>query len=152
NECKVTNVFIKRYNDPAPTEPKDARQVVFQFCVSEQVCDIFFNAPDGLRGRYWQSPTHGFVATRNLIGELSERLLSFAQINPPVPCAKAAPMKLDSIAASLSAPSAKIWPCERDNQGENLLLKVPPATQLIIPRWIENELHASFNAGMWRRT
>jgi hypothetical protein len=54
-ECKITHISVARYRDPAPDEPKDARQVVFRFCVSEQACDIFFNAPDGLRGRYWQS-------------------------------------------------------------------------------------------------
>jgi hypothetical protein len=47
-------------------EAKDARQIVFVISISPNTCDLFYNAPDGLRARYWQSPDHGHEATRHL--------------------------------------------------------------------------------------
>jgi hypothetical protein len=141
-ERQVMHVKLKRYQDPAPGEPKDAQQVVFLIRVGDETCDVLYNAPDGLRGRYWQSPDHGFMATRHLIG----RLLP-AQ-NPPTPIGKTAPMFAKDIRASLEAPSAKIWPRERDDNGISLFAD----RQLMVPRWHGNEQHGSFNKGMWRQT
>jgi hypothetical protein len=152
NECEITGVLIEPYDAPAPGEPKNARQVVFRFRVSHEACDLFFNAPDGLRGRYWQSPDHGLAATRHLIDGLSAKLSSYATRNPPTPLGKAAPMAIEGIAASLSAPSAKIWLRERDDKNEFQLLELPPENQLIVRRWLENESQAPINKGMWRRT
>lgn len=150
-ECEITRATIKPYDAPARGEPKDARQIVFRFRVSKETCDLFFNAPDGLRGRYWQSPDHGFAATRLLINELSAQLTSYAEHNPPMAKGKAAAMGTSDIIASLSAHSAKIWPLERDDNTDLLLIEPPVEKQLIVPRWIENESHSP-SKGMWRCT
>jgi len=151
-ECEITGALIEPYQAPARGEPKDARQVVFRFRVSKEACDLFFNAPDGLRGRYWQSPDHGFAATRHLIDELSALLNSHAKHSPPTASGKAAAMGTEDIIASLSAPSGKIWLRERDDNSDLLLIEPPAEKQLIVPRWIENESHSPINKGMWRRT
>jgi hypothetical protein len=31
--------------------------------VGHVTCDLLYNAPDGLRGRYWQSRDHGIMAS-----------------------------------------------------------------------------------------
>jgi hypothetical protein len=147
-ESHVMHVKLKRYRDPAPGEPKDARQVVFLIRVGDETTlDLLYNAPDGLRGRYWQSPDHGFMATRHLIGKLLPALISFADENPPTPIGKAAPMAAKDIGASLEAPSAKVWPQERDDNGAWLFA----ADQLMVTRWRENEDHAP-TKDMWRQT
>lgn len=147
-ELHIIHAAIVPYKTPARDEPKDARQIIFLIQVSEEVCDFLYNAPDGLRGRYWQSPDHGFAATGHLIRLLSPALLSFAEQNQPPPSAKAAPMNLRDIRASLEAPSAKIWPRERDNNRELLFT----GQHLGVPRWAKNEEHAEINRGEWRKT
>ncbi|WP_334398841.1 hypothetical protein [Bradyrhizobium sp. AZCC 2289] len=145
---KIIRVAVEPYRTPAPGEPKNARQALFLICVGDETCDLFYNGRDGLRARYWQSPDHGFGATRYLIGNLMSSLISFAENNVPIPVGKAAPMASEEIKASLDAPSAKIWPRERDDNGNSLLAD----HQLLVLRWEENEPHASINKGMWRRT
>jgi len=145
---KIIRVAIEPYRMPAPGEPKNARQVLFLVCVGDETCDLFYNARDGLRARYWQSPDHGFSATRYLIDNLMSSLISFAESNPPIPVGKAAPMASKDIKTSLEAPSAKIWPLERDDNGTSLLVN----HQLMVSRWEENELRASINKGMWRNS
>ena len=67
DEAVVTEAWVEPYNSPPPGVPKNAaRQIIYRLSVSEQTLDIFFNAPDGLRGRYYQGPDHGFEATRRL--------------------------------------------------------------------------------------
>jgi hypothetical protein len=105
-------------------------------------------APDGLRARYWQSPDHGFSATGHLIGRLVPMLISSAEQTPPTRDSKTTPMTIDDIRASLEAPSAKIWPRERADDKQTLLLV---HHQLMVRRWHENEEHAP-NGDMWRRT
>jgi hypothetical protein len=146
---QIIRVGIKPYKTPAHGEAKDARQAIFLIRVGEEICDLLYNAPDGLRGRYWQSPDHGFEATTHLIATLSWKLIAFADANPPSPIGKAAPMTSKDIATSLAAPSAKIWPRER-NDNETLFLL--PEHQLLVPRWVENEQHAIINKGEWRKT
>jgi hypothetical protein len=147
---QVIRVGIKPYNTPARGEAKDARQAIFLIRVGEEICDLLYNAPDGLRGRYWQSPDHGFGASTHLIDTLSRKLIAFADANPPTPIGKAAPMTSKDFAASLAAPSAKIWPRERNDKDESLLLLTEH--QLLVPRWRENERHAVINKGEWRKT
>ena len=81
-EMKIIRVAIEPYRMPAPGEPKNARQVLFLICVGDETCDLFYNARDGLRARYWQSPDHGFGATRHLIDNLMSPLISFAVPDP----------------------------------------------------------------------
>jgi len=147
-EMKIIRVAIEPYRMPSPGELKNARQVLFLICVGDETCDLFYNARDGLRARYWQSPDHGFGATRHLIDNLMPPLISFAESNPPIPIGKAAPMASKDIKTSLEAPSAKIWPRERDDDGTSLLTD----HQLMVLRWEENGPHASINKGLWRRT
>lgn len=148
-EMRIIHGEIEPYETPAPGEPKKGvRQVIFLICVGDDTCDLLYNAPDGLRGRYWQSPDHGFGATKHLIGRLLPPLVSFAAQTPPTCNGSAVPMTLDDIRASLESPSAKIWPRERDDNGDTLLVD----HQLSVPRWIANEQHASINKGAWRRT
>jgi hypothetical protein len=149
SETQIIGVRIEPYGMPAPGEPKDARQIVFQVRVDHETCDLFYNAPDGLRGLYWQSPDHGAHATRHVIAALLPALMTFAKQNPPPPIGKAAPMIPEDIKASLVAPSAKIWPRERDDTDDLLLAADQP---LVVPRWCENEQRAFINKGMWRRT
>jgi hypothetical protein len=77
-EMKIIRVSVKPYEMPAPGEPKDARdarQIIFLLGVADETCDLLFNAPDGLRGRYWQSPDHGVDATKYLIRQLAKTRL-----------------------------------------------------------------------------
>ncbi|MER8809231.1 hypothetical protein [Mesorhizobium australicum] len=57
-------------------------------------------------------------------------------------------MSIEDIRCSLAAPSAKLWPRERDDNDEPLLIE----QELQVPRWLENEQHVQVNKGMWRRT
>ncbi len=150
DEAVVTEAWVEPYNSPPPGVPKNAaRQIIYRLSVSEQTLDIFFNAPDGLRGRYYQGPDHGFEATRRLIDALTSKLLAYAEQHPPMPRKKAAPMGLECIAASLSRPSAKIWP--REWGATYLLIVPPPDEQLVVARWLANEAAGGDNKGMWRR-
>jgi hypothetical protein len=149
-KANVNRVWIERYETPAPGEPNDARRVCFFVGVGKQACDLLYNAPDGLRGRYWQSPDLGFLATKYLINALKPALMGFAIRNPPRPAPKAAGMDLTQVKASLEAPSAKVWVREKDDKGD-LLLKATKGSQLMVRRWLENEKEAA-NKDMWRRT
>ncbi|MGX1353010.1 hypothetical protein AB7M49_006619 [Bradyrhizobium elkanii] len=145
---QMLRVLVKPYETPEHGEPKNARQVAFLSRADPQACDLLFNAPDGLRGRYWQSPDHGFLATKHLIGELMPALKRFAMAEPPGPCTEAAEMTIADIVASLAAPSAKVWPREFDDD-RNWLLK---ADKLTIRRWAENEMQAEAHLAFWRRS
>ena len=148
-ETTVIRSTICPYESPASDEPKQARkarQIIFLIQGGHETCDLLYNAPDGLRGRYWQSPDHGSAATRHLINTLAPTLAAFAERTPPAATGKAAPMTIDDIRASLNAPSAKVWPWEGE-QRERLLIE----HQLMVPRWRESEAHAQVNKRMWRR-
>jgi hypothetical protein len=147
-EAQVVRGVVEPYRMPVRGEPKEARQIVFLFRIRAETCDILYNAPDGLRARYWQSPDHGSSANSSLIGALLVKLLTAAERNPPSCDTKITPMTPDDVRASLRAPSAKVWPRERDDQKTSLLVD----QELIVPRWQENERHAEINKGMWRRT
>lgn len=113
NELEVVGCRIKPFTSPAKGEPKDARQVIFRTQVTKETNDLLWNARDGLRARYWQSPGHGDDATRRLVLALSPKLLASVEQNLPPPSGKAAPMTLEDIEASLELVSAKSWPLER---------------------------------------
>jgi hypothetical protein len=103
-ETQIIGGEIKPYKNPARGETKEARQVIFRVRVSHQTSDLLYNAPDGLRARYWQSPDHGFLATRHLISMLLPALILFAERNPVTPICKAVPIELKDIRTSLEAP------------------------------------------------
>jgi hypothetical protein len=148
-EFEIIAKTVEPYRDHPPgeaREAKKARQGIFLISVSPKTCDLFYNAPDGLRARYWQSPDHGCVATKHLIGQLLPLLI--AEKNPATCDPKVVPMTRDDIEASLVAPSAKIWLRERDDNQDSLLFD----DQLLVPRWKENEQHAHVNIGFWRRS
>ena len=129
--------ITKYWPDPLRDKPKgfpDFDQVCFRLHVGNEAFDLFHNAPDGLRGRYWQRPDLGFLATRHLIDALNAKLLAYAKNNGPVLRGSAREMKVDEVGASLNAPSAKVWVRERDEHGNNMIApKNEPA--LLIPRW-----------------
>jgi hypothetical protein len=148
-ESQIVCARIEPYRDRPSSVPRDVRQIIFVIRVSQQACDQFYNAPDGLRGRYWQSPDHGLVATRYLIGKLMPELLSFVEQNPPRPPKKISRMTSEEIQASLQAPSAKFWPREKDATGE--LLLAGEDAGLVVPRWAQNEQYGE-QKGMWRKS
>ncbi len=143
SRIEITEVSIKPYCRPDRGEPEDARQVIFVIRVEPKTCDLVYNAPDGLRGRYWQSPDDGFLATRQIIDGVLHDLISFAERNPPEPIGKAAPMNRCDIRVSLTCPSAKVWPYEK---GTSFLTNY---YELKVKRWFD--ISASETA-MWRRT
>jgi hypothetical protein len=146
-EMHVVHFKLKPYKDPGIGEARDARQVIFLFRISLETCDLLYNAADGLRGRYWQSPDHGFCATRHLLSAMTSVFLDFAKRNDPVGKCRAADMTAHDMRASLEAPSAKVWPRERSENGDSLF----ESHDLIVRRWDANDL-ASPSQGMWRRT
>lgn len=135
---------IEPYRDRAPeddqNEARRARQAILVAKIDHKTCNLLFNAPDGMRGRYWQSPEHGFLATRHLISNLLPKLLAFAEQNTLEIIDKAEPMTLDEMRTSLELPTAKVWPIEKWENGA-----------LIVKRWVENEKGAP-SGGMWRRS
>jgi hypothetical protein len=135
--------------EPYRTGARDGRQIIFVVRVAPQTCDLLYSAPDGLRGRYWQSPDHGYTATRQLIDGLLSKLMSFADQHPPAP-PKKYPMSADDVRASLEAVSAKIWPRERDDGGNFTLIE--GEEYVMVRRWKENEDRAEINRGFWRRS
>jgi hypothetical protein len=146
SETTVISATICPYRDPAPGEKtKNARQVVFLVGIGKETCDLLYNAPDGLRGRYWQSPDHGSAATRYLISTLMPSLLAFADEAPPNITDDAAPMTIEDIRESLGAPSAKVWPWEGKDR-ERLLIE----HQLMVPRWRDSEARGPSKV-LWRR-
>ncbi len=136
----------KRYCD-APLGEKDGRQIVIVVRCELQTCDLLYNAPDGMRGRYWQSPDLGFAATKHLISGLLPRLMSFAVKHPPTPPESVAQMSVEDINVSLECMSAKVWPRETDN-GKWLL----EDDRLEVPRWRDNEAFAKKYVGWWRKS
>ncbi|WP_440642025.1 hypothetical protein ACSHT2_13685 [Bradyrhizobium sp. PUT101] len=130
----------------APRGEEDGRQIIFVLRSDQQTCDLFYNAPDGLRGRYWQSPDHGFAATRQLINGLLPKLTSE---RPPAPPEreKCAPMGFEDIRASLEGLSAKVWPRERADRGGPLWVE----DHLKVLRWEQNE-RDGVKGRQWRRS
>jgi hypothetical protein len=128
--------------EKAPVEgPKDFRQIYFLIRVREQDYDLFYNAPDGLRGRYWQTPDAGFLATRYLIDLLTLTLVNCAKARPPKCCdpkkaKNISEMTVDDVRTSLRAPSAKVWVREKDDTKQKISQGGP---ELNVARWAQNE-------------
>jgi hypothetical protein len=145
SQAQVRKNWIKPYRD-APEELKNYRQACFRVFVGYQNCDLIYNAPDGLRGRYWQSPDIGFLATRHLIGALKPKLLEFTKDNPAKifpPNTNIKEMTIDEVRASLDAISAKVW------VRENISYDRP---QLTVRRWELNENVLGGKGILWRWT
>jgi hypothetical protein len=145
-EAKIINSKIEPYRRPPPGATKDvvsARQVIFVIRVDRETCDLLYSARDGLRARYWRSPDHGIAATTRLIRLLLLKLLLSAEESPAICKPGTLPMSLGDIEASLKAPSAKIWPRENDDNGNDLLLD----DKLFVPRWADNDRHGDWRLG-----
>jgi hypothetical protein len=141
--AQVTNGQIRPYMDLDEDDPKDAhdaRQAIFVLKMDCKACDLLYHAPDGMRGRYWQSPDHGFLATKHLISNLLPMLLSFAENNTMETLGNAASMSQSEVQQSLELPSAKAWPVERNWMDD----------RLIVRRWVDNELKHPWQTA-WRR-
>lgn len=148
DDATIVRATVKSYKNPPshPKEARQARQIIFLVrAVTKacEACDLLYNAPDGLRGRYWQSSDHGFEATRYLIRKLLPALRSFAEANPPTLLCGATMMSVEDMLASLNAPSAKVWPREFDDDHKWLFADQP----LVVSRWQKNA-----PTGMWRQT
>ncbi|MCK1303900.1 hypothetical protein IVB33_39910 [Bradyrhizobium sp. 24] len=128
----------------APGDEEDGRQIIFVVRAAPQTSDLLYNAPDGMRGRYWQSPDHGFAATKHLIDGLLPKLMSD---EPPAPPEKCAPMSVEDIKASLEGLSAKVWPRERDDARKPLWVE----DQLKVLRWEQSEQDVG-KGRQWRRS
>lgn len=147
-ELRVLEGFIR----PSENTHEGARQAIFRVKTNSQAYDLLYNAPDGLRGRYWQSPDLGFAATRYLIDLLKPTLLEFAHANPlQLESNKrgSAKMHLTDVQISLEATSAKVWVRERDNAG-NLIIAGGP--ELVVERWQTNESDPRGKGRAWRYT
>jgi hypothetical protein len=145
-EVKIINSRIERYRRPQPGATKDvvsARQVIFVVRVDPKTCDLLYSGRDGLRARYWQGADHGIAATRHLIRLLLPKLLLSTEESPPTCKAGSLPMSLEDIEASLKAPSAKIWPRENEDNGNDLLL----ADKLFVPKWADADRHGDWQLG-----
>jgi hypothetical protein len=90
--------------------------------------------------------TNQTAATRHIIGQLMPALMTYANKYPPS-CDGVIPIGTNDIEASLAAPSAKVWPRERDDSGSSLFVD----DQLMVSRWHRNQNHATNNIGMWRK-
>lgn len=149
-EAKVQRVEIRPFESTRDKQEKTARQIVFRVKVSSKNCDLFYNAPDGLRGRYWQSPDAGFLATRCFIDVVKSALLYWAKDATPTKVGnRTRAMSIDEMQASLDASTAKVWPCETDWDGNQMPYKGKP--QLSVRRWELNEATGP-KGPLWRWT
>jgi len=135
---------MERYKDPPKGMPKEiyqeTYQAVFQVRTDLMVYDLIYNAPDGLRGRYWQSPDRGYLATRLLIESLKEKLLDFAR-RSPLKREDGAEAKVEDVIASLNASSAKVWIRERDENRNPVIGEKCP--EIVVRRWAASERNAT---------
>jgi hypothetical protein len=153
HDAEITRAWVEPFRTPPKSISPETRQICFQLRVSSRAYDLFFNAPDGLRGRYWQSPEIGDRATRHLLDTLnrkfSEHLVRMpASVRPP-----ARPMLECDVCTSLEASSAKVWVNERDDSGNSKIdLSLPH--QLRVARWIRNEADSccTSTVSLWRWT
>jgi hypothetical protein len=128
----VTSMAAKGYQMPpreAPKTASKARQCIFEIECSSMSCDLLYNAPDGLRGRYWQGRAEGDAASRFLIDQIAPSLVVHTASAPDEL------METRDVQRSLNAGSAKIWPRERDAATSSLLVRQP----LLVPRWAAHE-------------
>lgn len=149
-ESVICHVLVEPYDTHPPSVPKETRRVRFRASISHKTYDLLFNAPDGLRGRYWQSPDEGASVTRRLIHGLEDKLLAYAASNAPILISPAKTMDLAEMSASLNASSAKVWVRERDDNNNYIGTTVGP--QLKVRRWHQNETADGSKGQLWRWT
>lgn len=150
-EAQIRQAWIDPCQDRPPVAPANARRVCFRIEISQKTYDLFYNAPDGLRGLYWQGPDVGFLATKHLIGALKPKLIRFLKKNPLPEACEAAAMTLQEIELSLDGPSAKVWVREKDDAG-NTMIAVTANPQLEVCRWAQNEKEIGSKGPLWRWT
>jgi hypothetical protein len=134
---RVAPAEIRAFRSAPRRSPEArARQIVIRVALDDpRACDLFYNARDGLRGQYWQAPEAGDRATRYLIDQLMPLLMESVSNEPPVEVdKKIEPMPGHQIEQSLREPSAKIWPSERDAQGQ-VDISFEGKPQLFVRRW-----------------
>ena len=149
---------IRGWIEDYETAPKKMRRVTFRGCfavtVDLEAYDHLYNAPDGLRGRYWQSPDRGFLATRFLIDLLTPNLPQgnmqvSERVWKPNNAMDWQGRKL--VSTSLKGVSAKVWVREVDDQGYDLI-DTRSDEQLDVPNWAEVEADSPHKLGAWRWT
>lgn len=148
-EAAIVDADVDPCEARPPVAPANARRACFRLRVSPKTYDLFYNAPDGLRGRYWQGPDIGYLATRHVIDALTDRLMTHFRSHPPSTGTPQQSMSVAESRASLAAVSAKVWVRERDDAG-NTMISLCAAPQLSVQRWKENEV--ATNNRNWRWT
>jgi hypothetical protein len=144
----VVGYRVEPLRDYPRGQPKIPRkQAILRMDIGREPSDLLWNARDGLRARYWQSPDQGDKATKHFIETFAPTLLAFARANLPLLREKVLPLSIEQVEATLLALSAKIWPLERNDTGSLLV-----GQELRIPRWEQNQLFAEYNQGEWRKT
>lgn len=147
---RVVDNRIDPYESTRDPREKKARQIIFRLSVSPRTCDLFYNARDGLRARYWQSPQEGHAANREILNLLIPRLLRVVRQSPPrvAKPQSTSQMTIDDIEISLRAWSAKIWPCEFDPNGIRTM-PYEGLPQLDVARWRTKELETGDPRWRW---
>jgi hypothetical protein len=140
-EAEILRSWSELYRNP-PKNAIGARQICFRIRITKKTCDSFYNARDGIRGRYWQSASAGDFATRIFIDLLKAKLVESAD-KKSLPSA-------NEIKASLDAISAKVWIREKDDAGNSIISYDMP--QLRIRRWQQNETELGNKGRLWRWT
>lgn len=106
---------------------------IFEVSVTRETSDLFFNGPDGYRGKYWQGTEIGQVANRQVIEILTPRLLAHPKDKFKI-IAPARMMALPELEKSLQLPSAKVW------IGAEIESIANATGELIVRRWRQNQL------------
>jgi hypothetical protein len=126
------------------------RRVCARIRLSNQTYDLLYNAPDGIRGRYWQSADAGDLATRLLIDAFEPLILRFAEEASAITVSGKV-VGLVEVRASLRARSAKVWVREKDDAGSSKICLVG-SPQLSVRRWEQNESQPGSKGPLWRWT
>lgn len=131
---------------------REHQRAIFQFQVSRDLYDYFFNSRSGYRAQYWISPEQGQAANAQCLQEISRVILtampgSFEarqiQVENDWTGRKdidvgACKMLRSWLMESLGHPAAKIWICERlmsGNVGPLQSIPISEAPRLSVPRW-----------------
>lgn len=140
-EAVLERATVEPYRTAPCNESGKARQVCFLIRIKPQTYDLFYNSADGLRGRYWQNPQWGDLATNYLIDALKPLLLKSVEDYGPD-----FEMSVRNVEDSLDAASAKVWVYE----GNGSKISSQGGPQIVVPRWAQNESKLGSKGQQWR--
>ncbi|WP_193173914.1 hypothetical protein [Nisaea nitritireducens] len=142
SSCQIFCCDYEKYHTPPDGTPDNTKQVLFKINTKKEFFDLFYSSRDGLRGRYWQSPDIGNVATKYFISQMEERLIDYWKV-------KRGTDDLDFVRASLNEASAKVWIAEKDDGG-SYLVKNGCETTICVERWKRNQIEAKKEDERWK--